>query len=119
MANPNIVGVTEIYGKLNMQTITTTPTAIVTNGSASGKIIKLNSLIISNVDGTNSAEVTVDIFRSSTAIHIVKGVSVAAASAFTAIDKNITLYLEEGDSLRVTASANGDLEAIVSYEEII
>lgn len=119
MANPNIVGVTEIYGKIQMQVITTTPAAIVTNSPASGKIIKLNSLIISNVDGNNSAAVTVDIFRSSTAIHIVKGVSVSAASAFTAIDKNITLYLEEGDSLRVTASANGDLEAIVSYEEII
>ena len=119
MANPNIVAVTEIYGKLNVQTVTTSPSAIVSNNAGSGKIIKINSLIVSNVDGTNAATLNVDIFRSSTAIHVIKGVSIAAASSFTAIDKSITVYLEEGDSLRVTASANGDLEAIVSYEEII
>jgi hypothetical protein len=28
------------------------------------------------------------------------------------------IYLEEGDSLRLTASASGDLEAVCSYEEI-
>jgi hypothetical protein len=28
------------------------------------------------------------------------------------------LYLKEGDSLTATASAAGDLEAVVSYEEI-
>jgi hypothetical protein len=28
------------------------------------------------------------------------------------------IYLEEGDSLRVTASANSRLEAVASYEDI-
>lgn len=118
MAAPNIVNVTDIYGKLAFQAITTSATAIVENTAASGKVLKINTLIISNVDGANAANVTVDVYRSTTATHIIKGVSVAQATAFTAIDKTVMIYLEEGDSLRLTASANGDLEAVCSYEEI-
>lgn len=119
MANPNIVAVTEIYGKTAFQAVTTTPTAIITNGSASGKLLKINSLIVANVDGNNSATITADIFRSGTANHLVKTVSVSANTAFTIIDKGVVIYLEEGDSLRLTASTNSDLEATCSYEEII
>ena len=118
MANPNIVNVSEIYGKTAAAAVTTSATAIVTNSCGSGKIYKINCLIISNIDGTNAADITVDFYRSTTARHIVKTVSVAADSAFTAIDKNIPIYLEEGDAIRLTASADGDLEAICSYEEI-
>ena len=118
MAAPNIVNVTDIYGKIAFQAVTTSATAIVSNGAASGKLLKINSLLVSNVDGTNAATLTVDVYRGSTATHIIKGVSVSAATAFTAIDKGVIIYLEEGDSLRLTASANGDLEAVCSYEEI-
>jgi hypothetical protein len=31
---------------------------------------------------------------------------------------NKVIYLEEGDSLRLTASANSYLEAVCSYEEL-
>ena len=70
----------------------------------------------SNVDGTNAADVNVDIFRSSTAYHIAKTVSVPADATLDIISKSI--YLEEGDTLRLTASANSDLEAVCSYEII-
>jgi hypothetical protein len=118
MANPNIVNVTTITGKTAVQAVGTSATAIVTNAAASGKIYKINSLIISNIDGTNAADVTVDLYRSSTAYHLVKTVTVDADSSFSPIDKNLSIYLEEDDSLRLTASAAGDLEAICSYEEI-
>ena len=118
MAAPNIVNVTTIIGKVAFQAITTSATAIVSNGSSSNKLLKINSLLVSNVDGTNAATLTVDIYRGSTATHVIKGVSISAATAFTAIDKSVIVYLEEGDSLRLTASANGDLEAVCSYEEI-
>lgn len=118
MANPNIVNVTSIYGKTAVQAVTTTATAIVENTAASGKIIKINSLTVANVDGTNAANITVDIFRSSTAYHVAKTISVPAGSTFISISKDSTIYLEEGDSLRCTASVDGDLEAVCSYEEI-
>ena len=116
MAAPNIVGVTTITGKTAVQAVTTSATAIVTNSAASGKVFKINALYVSNVDGATAADVNVDLFRSSTAYHIAKTVSVPADATLDIISKSI--YLEEGDSLRLTASANSDLEAICSYEEI-
>ena len=116
MAAPNIVGVTTITGKTAVQAVTTSATAIVTNSAASGKVFKVNALYVSNVDGTNNADLTVDIYRSSTAYHIAKTVNVPADATLDIISKAI--YLEEGDTLRLTASADSDLEAVCSYEEI-
>ena len=116
MAAPNIVNVTTILGKTAVQQVTTSATAIVTNSAASGKVFKVNALYVSNVDGATAADVNVDIFRSSTAYHIAKTVSVPADATLDVISKSI--YLEEGDTLRLTASANSDLEAVCSYEEI-
>jgi hypothetical protein len=118
MANPNIAALTTINGNTQVQSVTTSATAIVTNSAASGKIIKINSLFISNIDGTNAADITVDLFRSSVAYKIVSTVSVAADTSFTAIDKTLSLYLLEGDTLRLTASVNSRLQAVCSFEEI-
>ena len=116
MAAPNIVNVATITGKTSVLTVTTSATAIVTNSAASGKVFKVNALYVSNVDGTNNADVNVDLYRSSTAYHIAKTVNVPAYATLDIISKAI--YLEEGDSLRLTANANSDLEAVCSYEEI-
>jgi hypothetical protein len=116
MAAPNIVNVATITGKTAVQAITTSATAIVTNSGSSGKVYKVNALYISNVDGVNNADVTVDLYRSSTAYRIVNTVVVPADAVLDVISK--AFYLEEGDSLRLTASANSDLEAVCSYEEI-
>jgi hypothetical protein len=116
MAAPNIVNVTNITGKTAVQAVGTSATAIVTNSAASGKVFKVNALYVSNVDGTNAADVTVDIFRSSTAYRVANTIAVPADSTLDILSK--PLYLEEGDSLRITGSATGDLEAICSYEEI-
>lgn len=116
MAAPNIVGVTTITGKTAVQAVGTSATAIVTNSAASGKVFKVNALYVSNVDGTANAEITVDLFRSSTAYHIAKTVVVPADATLDILSKSI--YLEEGDALRLTANATGDIEAVCSYEEI-
>lgn len=116
MAAPNIVNVSTITGKTAVQAVGTSATAIVTNSASSGKVFKVNMIMISNVDGTNNADITVDVFRSSTAYHLTKGFTVVAKDSLDLLTK--PLYLEEGDSLRLTASAASDLEAVVSYEEI-
>jgi len=118
MANPNIAALTTINGNTQVQSITTAATAIVTNSAASGKIIKINSLFISNIDGVNAADITIDLFRSSVAYKIVNTVSVVADTSFTAIDKTLSIYLLEGDTLRLTASVNSRLQAVCSFEEI-
>ena len=116
MAAPNIVGVTTITGKTAVQTVGVSAAAIVTNSASSGKVFKVNALYISNVDGTNNAEINIDLYRSSTAYHIGKTIVVPADATLDVLSKAI--YLEEGDSLRLTANATSDLEAVCSYEEI-
>lgn len=116
MAAPNIVDVTTIIGKTAVQAVGTSATAIVTNSASSGKVLKVNALYVSNVDGTDNAEINIDLFRSSTAYHIAKTIVVPADATLDVMSKS--LYLEEGDTLRLTANAASDLEAVCSYEEI-
>lgn len=118
MANPNIVNVTTIYGNTAVQLVTTSATAIVTNSAASGKIYKINAIVVSNVDASNSASLTVDLYRSGTAYRMITNLSIAVNTAYTPIDKSLCLYLLEGDSIRLTASANSRLEAVATWEEI-
>lgn len=116
MTAPNIVNVTTITGKTAVQAVGTSATAIVSNSAGSGKVFKVNALYVSNVDGTNNAEITLDFYRSSTPYRIANTVVVPADATLDVVSKSI--YLEEGDSLRLTANATGDLEAVCSYEEI-
>ena len=118
MANPNIVNVTNIIGHTDVQSVGTSATAIVTNTAGSNKVFKVNSLIVANIDGTNAADITVDIFRSSVSYRIASTITVPADATLVVISKETAIYLEEGDSLRCLASAAGDLQAICSYEEI-
>jgi hypothetical protein len=116
MAAPNIVNVATITGKTAVQAVGTSATAIVTNSGGSNKVFKVNALYVANVDGSVVADITVDLFRSSTAFPIASTVQVPPDSTLDLMSKSI--YLEEGDTLRCTASASGDLVAVCSYEEI-
>jgi len=123
MAAPNIVNVSTIIGKSATIALTTTSaTTLVSNAASSGKVFKINMIQIANVDGTNAADVTVDMHSAAsgggTAYSLVATVSVPADASLIALDKSTALYLEEDKSITATASAANDLEVIVSYEEI-
>lgn len=118
MAAPNVVNVATITGKTAVQSVGTSATAIVENTAGSGKVFKINSLIVSNIDGTNAADITVDVFRSSTSYKLASTITVPADATLVVISKDTTVYLEEGDAIRLLASAAGDLQAVCSYEEI-
>ena len=118
MAAPNIVNVSTITGKTSVANVSTVAADIVTNSAASSKVFKINSLFISNIDGINSADITASLFRSSVAYPIASTVTVPADATVVLITKDSQIYLEEGDSIRLTASAIGDLVAVCSYEEI-
>lgn len=116
MAAPNIVNVSTITGKTAVQAVGTSATAIVSNSAGSNKVFKVNALYVSNVDGLTNATMNVDIFRSSTAYHIARTITVPFDATIDVLTKAV--YLEEGDSLRLTANVSGDIEAVCSYEEI-
>ena len=118
MAAPNIVNVATITGKTAVQDVGTSPTAVVANGAASGKVLKINCLYAGAVDAVANGLLTVDFYRGSTATELIKKAIVPKQAALTPVLKDGALYLEEGDSLRVSASAVSTLKVICSYEEI-
>lgn len=116
MAAPNLVNMTTLLGKTAVMAVTTSATALITNAAASGKVLKVDQLLVTNVNGTTNATVNVDIFRSSVAYDIAYLMTVPAGATLDIISNRI--YLEEGDSLRLTASSNSYLDAVASYEDI-
>jgi hypothetical protein len=119
MAAPNIVNVSTIIGKTTGAALTTTlTTTLLTNSSGSNKVFKINSIIVANVDGTNSADVTVDWYNGTTGYKLANTITVPADATLVVVGKDTPIYLEENTSIRGGASANGDLECVISYEEI-
>ena len=118
MANPNIVAATSILGKsINGALGTTVTTDLLT--CASNKLLKVNTIIVANIDGTNSATVTMGVIKSGGSVVLFAStVAVPADSTLVLLDKNSSIYLEEGDILEGGASANSDLTYTISYEEL-
>ena len=124
MAAPNILAATSIYGKTTgVELNTTTTTGILT--CASNKVLKINSIICANVDGSSAADVTINFFDTDSdgsgtdrTNPIASTVDVPADSTLIVSDKNSSFYLEEGDKITGGASANADLQCTISYEEI-
>ena len=116
MAAPNILNASIITGKQYGAALdTTTSTSLVANAASSDDLYKINSIIVSNVDGSSAADVTVSWYDGSTDYHLAKTVSVPADSTLVVLGKDAPIYLEEGHSIRGCASANSDLEILICY----
>ena len=119
MAARNIVNVTSILGKTTAAALDTTlTTSLLANAASSNKLLKLNSIIVANKDGTSTASVTISWYNGSTDFYLAYTVDVPADSTLVVMGKDSPIYLEEGQSIRGGASANGDLDVIISYEEL-
>lgn len=118
MANPNIVNVTAVYGKVSTLALSTSYTSIVT--AAANTVVKINSLHITNINASDfNGNVSARINKSSGVDARIAGeIIVPDASTLVLISKDSSIYLEEGDSLQLFANATGYLEATCSYEII-
>ena len=127
MANPNIVSVTSIVGANAAWALTNTITTTLLTVAAD-VIVKINSLIVTNIHGTNAATVSIAVGgmgSGATGVTVASGLAtcrlastmnVPADDSLVLIDKPI--YLMEGDVLRGGASASSVLELFASYEVI-
>ena len=123
MANPNIVNVAAIYGNNSSTSLSTTnATAIVNNAASSGKVYKVNMIMVANVDGTNAADITINKYSQDdlggTAYAIASTISVPADATLIVIDKTTAIYLKEDESIGATAGTASDLVVTASWEEI-
>ena len=107
-----------MFGKTAVLPVTTTPTNIVENATSSNKLLKVSSLIISNVNGGQSSDITAGILRDSVEYLIAYTVVVPPDATVILISKDAPIYLEEGDSLILTGYDDNFLVGICSYEEI-
>lgn len=123
MAAPNLVGITTIVGITTFLNLSTTDaTLLVSNPSGSDNVYKINSLIVANVDGSASADITVKVHNQAAGIGvsfpIASTVAVAADSTLVVLDRASAIYLQENSSISVTASAANDLTVVCSYDTI-
>ena len=118
MAAPNIVNVASIIAKTNVANVITVATDIVGNPTNSNTVLKINTLLITNYSPSTTANISASIFRSSIENRIANNMVVPIGSTLVLLSKDTATYLEEGDSVRVTSSANNILWAVSSFEVI-
>ena len=117
MTAPNLISATTITGKTALAALSTTTANIVTNLANSNTVLRLNNIAVSNYSGSQiTANVIIN--RSATAYQYGANLAVPAYSTLVVLAKDAQIYLEEGDSLKVTASANNYIHAVCSYEII-
>ena len=125
MANPNIVSVTGITaGTLGWNL----PTGGLVNliSHSSNYLLKINRIVVANVDTSSAADVDVAIV---TNIQTMPNTTVTGADATTYLAKTISvpadaalvisdtpIYLRESDNLQANASASGDLDLTITFE---
>jgi hypothetical protein len=128
MAAPNIASLTTITGKTTYLTPGgTTAVVLLPNAASSNNVLKINQIVVANVDGTNAVDATVSIYTNGavaqgsapsggTAFPIASTISVPADASLIVVDKTTGLYLEEGTSISVTSGTASKLTFSVSYE---
>jgi hypothetical protein len=128
VAAPNIASLTTITGKTTYFTPTgTTAVVLLPNAAASNNVLKINQIVVANIDGTNAVDATVSIYTNGavaqgsapsggTAFPIASTVSVPADASLIVVDKTTGLYLEEGTSIAITSGTASKLTFSVSYE---
>jgi len=124
MANPNIVSVTGITaGSLGWNLPTGGLVALVS--PATNYLLKINRIVVANVDGTSAADVDVALVTTTSftnitvtgadaTTYLAKTISVPADSSLVISDTPI--YIRESDTLQANASASGDLDLIITFE---
>jgi hypothetical protein len=112
----NIAALTSITGKTDLANVTQAGGSVLSATPTTGQVFKVNSLLISNIDGTDDADVTVQIVRGGNSYALASTIVVPADATLVVISKDMGIYLEANDDIECAASADGDLQAVLSYE---
>ena len=126
MANPNLVSVTAIYGNSSSYLVSSTAdpfaTALVSNAASSGKVYKLNSIVVANVNASSAANITIKIFPTAslggTGVALISTASVPQNASLVVLDKTMQVYLLENQSIGATAGTANALSVTCSWEEL-
>ena len=123
MANPNIVGVTSIYGKTTYKALTASLVTQLTNSASSGEVVNLNCIRVTNNNGIDDGSVTIALDGSSGTptgtSNLASTLPVPADSTVIILGKDAPIYLEEGWFIQASGQGTSmDMDCIISYEVI-
>jgi hypothetical protein len=112
----NLANTITITAKTALVNVTTVSANVLSNATSSGQIHKINTIMFNNYSAAvTSANVTIN--RSTVGdFYIARLISVPANSILTVIAKDNAIYLEEGDTLQASVSANSAMHLIVGHE---
>ena len=125
MAAPNIVDVATITGittwKAGINLEAAGVSVIVTNAASSGKVLKVNSLVATSIGDTTG--VSTKIFNLAAgvgnSVSIGTTMTVPTYSSLAVVSKEMSIYLQENQSIGVFKEASkGDIDVVCSYEDI-
>lgn len=122
MANPNIVGVTSIYGNTSyLIPSTTSATTWTALTPASLTVNKIDNIVASNVT-SSAVAVTVSVNSATggggTAYRIAYQISVPANASLIIVDKTTAIYVGDTQSIVVTVGTGSAIEMTASFEAI-
>ena len=127
MAQPNIVSVASIYGQSVGGTLGTSFFAYIT--VTAEYVVKVNNITVANIDGSAAATCDVKLvkvdqdpigitdYTIDDVIYLAKTVNVPADDVLVVSDN--PFYMMAGYALSALASANGDLDILISFEAIL
>jgi hypothetical protein len=123
VANPNLnTASTVVVQNAFVRLDNTTETQVVSNAASSGKAYLIDSVVVSNVDGTNACDITLNLYAAATntgtATKIAHTITVPADATLVVVSKDFGLCLTEAESIYAQASAGGDLHVVASWKEL-
>ena len=115
MATPNIVSVATINPFTVAGDLTTSAVALV--DTTAEYCFKIESIFLCNADTTNSctADIDISVNNGSNYYYLTKGLVIPPATTISIIDRPI--FLDETDLIRGLASANGDIDYVISGQK--
>lgn len=126
MAAPNIFAATSAVPHTVYVTPSNTSRTALVTAPATGATHKINQILVSNIDGTNAVDATVELRLADGTTYVALGstISVPADATLVMLDKTTMLYLldtsvtGEASTIYVTSGTASKLTFTCSYETI-
>lgn len=120
MANPNLLALTNVFGKSYADALNTTYTSQLSNALNSDKVFKVNAIIVANTSGSQDVDVDVSYYNhaSQNTAYFAESVLVPAGATIVVIGREAAFYMQEGDQIFAIASDNNRSTIMISYEEL-
>ena len=124
MANPNLLGISNVVGVttnivIGTSSVGTGYQTVLSNADSSGKVLKLVSILATNKTTGNSTidiNLNMEAAGAGTSTSLSDGLIVPGRAVQIVIDKNTPIYVMENRS--IVAAANTSTDITISYEDI-